>query len=36
MFTALIGALAAQLLLARIHDRQIAKTATLSRSVTGV
>jgi putative membrane protein len=36
MFMALIGAVAAQLLLARVHDRQIAKTATLSRSVIGV
>jgi putative membrane protein len=36
MFMALIGALAAQLLLARVHDRQIAKIATLSRSITRV
>jgi putative membrane protein len=36
MFMALVGAVAAQLLLARVHDRQIAKTATLSRSVIGV
>ena len=36
MFMALVGALAAQRLLARVHDRQIAKTATLSRSVTRV
>jgi putative membrane protein len=36
MFMALIGALAAQLLLPRIHDRQIAETATLSRVVTRV
>lgn len=36
MFMALLGAVAAQLLLARVHDRQIAKTATLSRSVIGV
>ena len=34
MFMALIGATAAQLLLARLHDRQIAETATLSRSIT--
>jgi putative membrane protein len=36
MFMALVGAVAAQLLLARVHDRQIAKTATLSRPVSGV
>ena len=36
MFMALIGAFLAQVLLARVHDRQIAKTATLSRSITGV
>ena len=36
MFMALIGAVAAQLLLARVHDRQIAKNATLSRPVSGV
>ena len=36
MFMALIGAVVAQLLLARVHDRQIAKTATLSRPVSGV
>ncbi len=36
MFMALIGAVAAQVLLARVHDRQIAKTATLSRPITGV
>jgi putative membrane protein len=36
MFMALIGAVAAQLLLAPVHDRQIAETATLSRSITGV
>lgn len=34
MFMALIGASAAQLLLTRAHDRQIAKTATLSRPIT--
>jgi putative membrane protein len=36
MFMALIGAIAAQILLARVHDREIAKTATLSRPVTRV
>ena len=36
MFMALIGAIAAQVLLARVHDRQIAETATLSRPVTRV
>jgi putative membrane protein len=36
MFMALIGAVAAQVLLARVHDRQIARTATLSRPVTRV
>ena len=36
MFMALIGAVAAQILLAPVHDRQIAETATLSRSVTRV
>ena len=36
MFMALIGALLAQVLLGRVHDRQIAKTATLSRPVTRV
>jgi putative membrane protein len=36
MFMALIGAIAAQVLLARVHDRQIAGTATLSRPITGV
>ena len=36
MFMALVGAVAAQLLLARVHDHQIAKTATLSRPVSGV
>ena len=36
MFMALIGAIAAQILLARVHDRQIAKTAALSRPVTRV
>ena len=36
MFMALIGAFAAQVLLARLHDRQIAKMATVSRPVTGV
>ena len=36
MFMALIGAVAAQVLLTRVHDRQIAKTATLSRPITGV
>ena len=36
MFMALIGAVAAQVLLARVHDRQIAKTVTLSRPITGV
>ena len=36
MFMALIGAIAAQVLLARVHDRQIAGTATLSRPVTRV
>ena len=36
MFMALVGACTAQLLLARVHDRQIAETATLSRSFTGV
>jgi len=33
---ALIGAFLAQVLLARVHDRQIAKIATLSRPITGV
>jgi len=36
MFMALIGATTAQLLLARLHDREIAKTTTLSRPVEGV
>jgi putative membrane protein len=36
MFMALIGAIAAQVLLAREHDRQIAETATESRPVTRV
>ncbi len=36
MFMALIGAIAAQVLLARVHDQQIARTATLSRPITGV
>jgi putative membrane protein len=36
MFMALIGAFAAQVLLARVHDRQIAKSATLSRPITRV
>jgi len=36
MFMALVGACTAQLLLARVHDRQIAEIATLSRSFTGV
>jgi putative membrane protein len=36
MFMALIGAIAAQILLARAHDRKIAETATLSRPVTRV
>ena len=36
MLMALIGAFAAQLLLARLHDRQIANLATLSRPITGV
>lgn len=36
MFMALIGAVAAQVLLTRVHDRQIAKTAILSRPITGV
>ena len=36
MFMALIGAVAAQVLLARVHDRQIAITATLSRPITRV
>jgi putative membrane protein len=36
MFMALVGACTAQLLLARVHDRQIANFATLSRPVTGV
>jgi putative membrane protein len=36
MFMALIGAFAAQVLLARLHDRQIAEIATLSRPITGV
>jgi len=34
MLMALIGAFAAQVLLARVHDRQIAKIATLSRPIT--
>ena len=34
MFMALVGATTAQLVLARLHDRQIAKTATLSRPIT--
>ena len=34
MLMALIGAFSAQLVLARVHDRQIAKTATLSRPIT--
>jgi len=36
MLMALIGAIAAQLLLARRHDREIANLATLSRPITGV
>ena len=36
MFMALIGAIAAQVLLARVHDRQIAETATSSRPITRV
>jgi len=36
MFMALIGAFLGQVLLARVHDRQIAKIATLSRPITGV
>ena len=36
MFMALIGAASAQILLAHLHDRQIAKTATLSRPITRV
>jgi putative membrane protein len=36
MFMALIGAVAAQVLLTRVHDRQIAITATLSRPITRV
>ena len=36
MFMALIGAVAAQVLLTRVHDRQIAKIATLSRPITRV
>ena len=36
MFMALLGAVAGQVLLARVHDRQIAKLATLSRPITGV
>jgi hypothetical protein len=36
MLMALIGAFAAQLLLARLHDRQIANLATLSRPITRV
>jgi len=36
MFMALIGALTAQVLLARVHDRQIAEIATLSRPITRV
>ncbi len=36
MFMALIGAIAAQVLLARVHDRQVAETATVSRPVTRV
>ena len=36
MFMALIGATTAQLLLARLHAREIAKTTTLSRPVEGV
>ena len=36
MLMALVGALAAQLLLSRIHDQQIAEIATLSRRVTAV
>jgi putative membrane protein len=36
MFMALIGAIAGQVLLARVQDRQIAKIATLSRPVTRV
>jgi putative membrane protein len=36
MFMALIGAVLAQVLLAGVHDRQIAETATLSRPITGV
>jgi len=34
MFMALIGATAAQLVLSRLHDRQIANIATLSRPIT--
>lgn len=34
MFMALIGAAAAQVLLPRVHDRQIAEIATLSRPIT--
>ena len=34
MFMALIGATAAQLVLSRVHDRQIANIATLSRPIT--
>jgi putative membrane protein len=36
MLMALVGAFSAQLLLARMHDRQIAKTTTLSRPITRV
>jgi putative membrane protein len=36
MLMALIGAFTAQVLLARLHDRQIANLATLSRPITGV
>jgi putative membrane protein len=36
MFMALIGATTAQLLLARLHDRQVAKSTTVSRPVEGV
>jgi len=36
MFMALVGACAAQLLLAGVHDRQIAEFATLSRPITRV
>jgi len=36
MLMALIGAFAAQLLLARLHDREIANLATLSRPITRV